>query len=77
MNTLSFGDRARLDGVTGERGGSASVLPCSLAYLVERLRKSLFGAPAREAARWPGATLRVPVNLFDIVTVHAVKSGPP
>jgi SAM-dependent methyltransferase len=48
----------------------------TLAYLVERLRKSLFGAASRGAAQWPGARLRIPVNLFDIVTVHAVKPHP-
>jgi SAM-dependent methyltransferase len=48
----------------------------TLAYLVERLRKSLFGGAASGPPRWPGASLRIPVNLFDIVTVHAVKARP-
>ena len=52
-----------------------------LGYLVERLRKTLLGQGAsdersrqRNAAppRWPGAGLSIPVNLFDVVTVHAV-----
>jgi SAM-dependent methyltransferase len=45
-------------------------------YLVERLRKTLLGRPPRSRA-WPGAALRVPVNLFDIVTVQAVAAGAP
>jgi len=44
-------------------------------YLVERLRKSLLGRPRARAGGWPGAGLRVPVNLFDIVTVQAVAEG--
>ncbi len=44
----------------------------TLGYLVERLRKTLLRAPAPNRARWPGSGLRVPVNLFDIVTVQAV-----
>ncbi len=44
-----------------------------LGYVVERLRKTLLGRSAPAPARWPGAGLRVPLNLFDIVTVHAVK----
>ncbi len=46
-----------------------------LGYLVERLRKSLLGRAASGAARWPGAALVVPVNLFDVVTLHAVREG--
>ena len=43
----------------------------TLSYLIERLRKSLLqGSPSRRA-HWPGAAIRVPVNLFDVVTVHA------
>jgi SAM-dependent methyltransferase len=42
-------------------------------YLVERLRKTLLGRAAGRPARWPGARLAVPVNLFDVVTVHAVR----
>jgi SAM-dependent methyltransferase len=45
-----------------------------LAYLVERLRKTLLGGAPSSPARWPGARLSVAVNLFDIVTVHAVKA---
>ena len=48
----------------------------TLGYLVERLRKTLLGRPAPRAARWPGSGLRVPVNLFDIVTAQAVLSAP-
>lgn len=43
----------------------------TLGYLAERLRKSLLGVRAAGPARWPGAGLKVPVNLFDIVTVTA------
>lgn len=49
----------------------------TLGYLVERLRKTLLrrpGAPARPP-RWPGARLAVPLNLFDILTVRAVRVG--
>jgi len=46
----------------------------TLGYLVERLRKSLLGRRARRAATWPGARLRVPLNLFDVVTVRAVRT---
>ena len=46
----------------------------TLGYLVERLRKSLLGRSARAAATWPGARLRVPLDLFDVVTVSAVRT---
>jgi SAM-dependent methyltransferase len=62
-----------------------------LGYLFERLRKSLLGQAARGGAqraeregdrrenaappRWPGAGLSIPVNLFDVVTVHAVREA--
>jgi SAM-dependent methyltransferase len=46
-----------------------------LGYLVERLRKTLFGRGRGGAARWPGAGRSLPVNLFDIVTLHAVREG--
>jgi len=46
-----------------------------LGYLVERLRKTLLGRSSSAPARWPGAGLCVPLNLFDIVTVQAVKVG--
>jgi hypothetical protein len=55
------------------------------------LRKTLFGQAARGGAqrgegersqqanaappRWPGAGLSIPVNLFDVVTVHAVREA--
>jgi SAM-dependent methyltransferase len=44
-----------------------------LGYLVERLRKTCLRRAARGPARWPGAGLAVPINLFDVVTVHAVR----
>jgi SAM-dependent methyltransferase len=47
-----------------------------LGYLVERLRKTLFGKPPSTRRRWPGADLVVPLNLFDVLTVEAVRSGP-
>jgi len=47
----------------------------TLGYLVERLRKTLFGGRMRRAAKWPGAGIALPVNLGDIVTVHAVAAG--
>ena len=45
----------------------------TLGYLVERLRKSLLGRRARRPGRWPGALIRVPLNLGDVVTVSAVR----
>ena len=42
-------------------------------YLVERLRKTLLGHTAGCAARWPGAGITIPVNLFDVLTVSAVR----
>jgi ubiquinone/menaquinone biosynthesis C-methylase UbiE len=45
----------------------------SLGYLVERLRKSLLGREESKVGRWPGWQLRIPVNLFDIVTVEATR----
>jgi SAM-dependent methyltransferase len=47
----------------------------TLGYLVERLRKSLLGRRARGPAHWPGSRLRVPVNLFDVMTARAVRTG--
>ena len=41
-------------------------------YLWERLRKSLLRGHAAPG-RFPGSELCIPVNLFDLVTVHAVK----
>lgn len=46
----------------------------SLAYLAERLRKTLLRAPPRPGRRRLFAACWVPLNLFDIVTVHAVKA---
>jgi SAM-dependent methyltransferase len=43
-------------------------------YLVERLRKTLTKRDAGRA-RFPGARLAIPVNLFDVVTVHAVREA--
>jgi len=45
----------------------------TLGYLVERLRKTLLERPARQPAGFPGAGLRIPVNLFDVLTVQAEK----
>lgn len=42
-------------------------------YLVERLRKTLLRRDAPARASWPGADLVLPVNLFDILTVEAVR----
>jgi SAM-dependent methyltransferase len=47
----------------------------TLGYLVERLRKTVLRRSARGPERWPGSRLRVPVNLFDIVTAHALRSA--
>jgi len=47
----------------------------TLGYLAERLRKTLLGQAVGRRARWPGAGLRIPVNLLDIVTVQAVRAG--
>jgi SAM-dependent methyltransferase len=47
----------------------------TLGYLVERLRKTLLGRASGQRATWPGSLLRIPVNLFDIVTVQAVREG--
>jgi len=46
-------------------------------YLVERLRKTLLGRSRMRTRAWPGGGLRVPVNLFDIITVQAVAAGTP
>jgi SAM-dependent methyltransferase len=45
-----------------------------LGYLFERLRKTLTRRGAAPA-RWPGAGLSIPVNLFDVMTVHAVREA--
>jgi SAM-dependent methyltransferase len=45
----------------------------TLGYLVERLRKTLWRRSPPRAAHWPGAGLSVHVNLYDIVTIHAVR----
>jgi SAM-dependent methyltransferase len=47
----------------------------TLGYLVERVRKTLLRRTALRPARWPGADWLVPVNLFDVVTAHAVRPG--
>ena len=44
----------------------------TLGYLMERLRKTLLRRSSPTRTRWPGSELRVPVNLFDIVTARAV-----
>jgi hypothetical protein len=49
----------------------------TLGYLVERLQKTLLGRTGGQRAAWPGSLLRIPVNLFDIVTVRAVREGAP
>jgi SAM-dependent methyltransferase len=46
-----------------------------MGYLLERLRKTLLGVGPRSSARWPGTQLAVPVNLFDVVTVRAVREA--
>lgn len=45
----------------------------SVAYLLERLRKTLLRRASPGGRAGPVDRLRIPVNLFDIVTVHAVK----
>jgi SAM-dependent methyltransferase len=47
----------------------------TLGYLAERVRKTLLGRSASRPPRWPGAQLRVPFSLFDVVTVHAVRGA--
>lgn len=44
-----------------------------IGYLVERLRKSLLGTASPRPVRFPGARLVLPVNLFDVLTVVAVR----
>jgi SAM-dependent methyltransferase len=51
----------------------AGVYP--LGYLVERLRKTLGGRTAARPPRFPGSGLGIPLNLFDIVTVQAIRAG--
>jgi SAM-dependent methyltransferase len=46
----------------------------TLGYLAERLRKTLLRRSGRVLPRWRGADLAVPVNLFDVVTVSAVRA---
>ncbi len=48
----------------------------TLGYLMERLRKTLLGHSSPARSRWPGSQLRIPVNLFDIVTARAVLGEP-
>jgi SAM-dependent methyltransferase len=45
----------------------------TLGYLAERLRKTLLGLSPARPVRFPGADWSLPINLFDIVTVHAVR----
>jgi SAM-dependent methyltransferase len=52
----------------------ASLYP--IGYLAERLRKTLLGRGTAGPPRWPGARLALPVNLFDVVTVSAVRRSP-
>lgn len=47
----------------------------TLGYLVERLRKALRGRVSGRRSTWPGVALPILVNLFDIVTVQAVREG--
>lgn len=47
----------------------------TLGYLFERLRKTLGPGGKASSRTWPGANLPVAVNLFDIVTLHAVREG--
>jgi SAM-dependent methyltransferase len=47
----------------------------TLGYLAERLRKSVLRRSASAPPRFPGAALAIPVNLFDIVTVRAVRQA--
>jgi SAM-dependent methyltransferase len=49
----------------------------TLGYLAERLRKTLLGKTSKAPTRWPGSALRVPVNLYDIVTVTAQRAPDP
>jgi SAM-dependent methyltransferase len=46
-----------------------------LGYLVERVRKTLLGHVGSDTSNWPGAKIRIPLNLFDIVTVRARRVG--
>lgn len=46
-----------------------------LGYLAERLRKTLLGRTAPVALQFPGADVALPVNLYDVVTVHAVREA--
>lgn len=57
----------RVEGIRAE----SSLYP--LGYLLERLRKTLLGRTAARPARFPGSSWAVPVNLFDVVTVRAVR----
>ena len=47
----------------------------TLGYLVERVRKTLLGSRSPRNGSWPGSQIRIPVNLFDIVTVSAVRAA--
>lgn len=72
---LFFFSRPSLERLLARHGFAVSWMRAesshyTLGYLVERLRKSLLGRTGAKAS-WPGAGLGVPVNLFDVVTVHA------
>ena len=54
---------------------SAEAAYFSLGYLVERVRKTLLGHTGADSSSWPGAGIRLPINLFDIVTVQARRVG--
>ncbi len=45
----------------------------TLGYLSERIRKTIFGQNRGHPARWPGANLEIPVNLYDILRVTATR----
>jgi SAM-dependent methyltransferase len=49
----------------------------SASYLIERLRKTLLRRSAPARAFRIGRGWRIPVNLFDVVTLHAVKRSAP
>ena len=47
----------------------------TLGYLVERLRKTLLRRSATATPRFPGSEWCLPLNLFDVVEVHARREG--
>jgi SAM-dependent methyltransferase len=44
-----------------------------IGYLIERLRKTVMRRDSGARPHWPGPSIAIPVNLFDVVTVHAVR----